>query len=638
MLDSIERLLRNGKIDDAFLQLERYLEDKAVENAIREEIGDIKATFELSKKQHQQGSLTKQQWQAKRISFTFQLLDLIRNLNSIQPTASPSASTTAASFEDSTSEVLVSIEQLVRNKRAEEAITQLENYLSKQAWGPELRERLDAIKADFLELKRQHERSTISTKQWESRRVVLVFKLLELLRDIGQSSKEQPEVPSDDPPPFRESTGKEKFDNGPNSWDAPNQDPVSSEDDSWFPPRAPKESVPDLDRQDEPSQPQTPSEEYVPPPTSTSPPPPPRRTNPYSPRPSRPTLGSGSGPARKEKSFLERTIDAIRERFRRSEKEFEGPLPSPRIPSRRELDDKLSEQDSIEPGPPPPISAPGAPSPTQTGGVQSPFQKGKVLYAIPPNMKLAETIRCRVRIATDSLEDKILESGLSEEEKKNATREGIQITSVMRVELTEVQTEGPSFEIAPRNTAEQPILPFMPTEWTFDVTPKRPGHYALLLRVTAKVQIPGFGERSFDVAALDRAILVTITGEAIDLDTFEEQPIPHPTWDARDEQVVHQALLIGRIDCALERIINFVQDKDQEFHNTLLLLHFRWSDNSNQLQRKLITASDWDKVNNQVRFAITKLLAELRQHFAVVTATPSVDWKTLDADLKTELD
>ncbi|MEL7428032.1 MAG: hypothetical protein AAFN81_33925 [Bacteroidota bacterium] len=368
---------------------------------------------------------------------------------------------------------------------------------------------------------------------------------------------------------------------------------------------------------------------------------------------SAPTRPRGGG-------LLDRALEAIRKRWPRSTRDRDIRPPSPRIPSKpKEIDEMVvgpvEEEFPMEATPPeeamegeppspptsaPPPQTPSAPaptSPTQIGGVQNPFQAGKILYAIPPSMKLSEPVRCRIRIATQALEDSVLESGLSEEEKDNATREGIQITSVMKVELEEAHDQGNSFEIVARNTAEQPILPFMPTEWTFDVTPKRPGHYALLLRVTAKVQIPGFGERPFDVAVLDRAIQVTTTGEAVDLDAFEEQPIPDPSWDDADEEAVHQALRIGRVDRAIERIINFVQDKDSDFHSTLLLLQFRWSDNSNQLQQQLISASDWDVVNNRVRLSITKLLAELRQNFSSAVATSDVDWKTLNADLQTEL-
>lgn len=361
-----------------------------------------------------------------------------------------------------------------------------------------------------------------------------------------------------------------------------------------------------------------------------------------------PPKPSTAAPA-KGGSIFGRMLDAVRDRWpKRKRPSSSAPPPSPRVTTPKELDELIHEEpasgaeppgreDSASGGSAPPPPAPQPAAETHTGGAQSPFQEGKILYAIPPNMKLSEAVRCRIRIAPKALDDELMSSGLTEEQKRNATEEGIKITPVMKVELVEAQEQAPSFEIIGRNSAEQPILPFMPTEWAYDITPKRPGHYALLLRVSAKVQIPGFGERAFDVAVLDRAIQVTTTGEGVDPDDFEEQPIPDPTWDEADEQAVHQALLLGRVDRAIERIINFVQDKDLEFRDTLMLLQFRWNDNSNQLAERVITTSDWDKVNNQVRKAITVLLSELRAHFSEAVEDHSPIWKRLNQNISQSL-
>lgn len=294
---------------------------------------------------------------------------------------------------------------------------------------------------------------------------------------------------------------------------------------------------------------------------------------------------------------------------------------------------RQEEMSAGAPPPPPPAPAPSPPPATE---VSSPFQKGKILYAIPDQMAMAIASRCRVRIAPEQISDDELFAGLQPKERETAAKESIKITSVMKVALVEAQ-EGDNFDIVSRNNEEQPILPFMPTEWSFDVTPRRPGHYALLLRVTAKIQIPGFGERPFDVAVLDRAIQVNTTDEPSAQVDFQEQPIPDPEWDQEDERAVAHALLHGRVDLAIERIINFVQDKDTDFRDTLLLLQFRWNDNSNQLQNKLISAADWDRVNNQVRYAIIQLLEELKQHFAPGTSSSTMDWKKGEQLLREQL-
>ncbi|WP_367390534.1 hypothetical protein [Lewinella sp. LCG006] len=298
------------------------------------------------------------------------------------------------------------------------------------------------------------------------------------------------------------------------------------------------------------------------------------------------------------------------------------------------IDFSLEEEMSAEASPPaPPPPAPSMPAPEPAAEVASPFQKGKILYAIPDQMAMATASRCRVRIAPEQISDDELFSGLQPKERENAAKESIKITSVMKVALVEAH-EGDNFDIVFRNNEEQPILPFMATEWSFDVTPRRPGHYALLLRVTAKVQVPGYGERPFDVAVLDRAIQVNTTDEPSVQVDFQEQPIPDPEWDQDDEKAVEHALLHGRVDLAIERIINFVQDKDTDFRDTLLLLQFRWNDNSNQLQNKLISATDWDRVNNQVRYAITQLLAELKEHYAPGVAVSNLDWRAEGKNLR----
>lgn len=273
------------------------------------------------------------------------------------------------------------------------------------------------------------------------------------------------------------------------------------------------------------------------------------------------------------------------------------------------------------PAPPPPAPAPTAPPPV------SPFQKGKILYAIPATMALAQACRCRVRIAPTTTDEAELMEGLTEKEKAAATREGLKITSVMKVELEEVGTVG-NFTIVARNNVEQPILPFGFTEWGFDVTPQRPGHYALLLRVTAKVQVPGFGERPFDVAVLDRAIQVSTTDVPAAEIAFAEQPVPDPDWDDADDAAVLLALSQARLDLAIERITNFVQDKDREFQNTLVLLQGRWQDNTNQLQAGRIAAADWDIVNNKVRYAITDLVKQLRIAFPSQGTPGAMDWQS----------
>lgn len=283
------------------------------------------------------------------------------------------------------------------------------------------------------------------------------------------------------------------------------------------------------------------------------------------------------------------------------------------------------EDDTITKGGP--VPSPAAPS-------ENPFQAGHILYAIPEHMTLSEPTLCRVRIAPESIAEEKLRERLTEKEAEAAKTEGLQVTSMMRVELEDARQKD-NFIITHRNSPEQPILPFTFTEWGFEVTPKRPGHYALLLRVIAKLNVPGFGERPFDVATLDRAIQVTATATADEEEPFTTQTVPDPTWDEEDQRATEQALAAGRADKAIERLANFVQDKDEEFHHQLILLQGRWSDNTNQLQEGRIRAEDWDVVNNKVRFAVVQLMKKIQEAFPESGEdSGTIDWQKETETLK----
>lgn len=366
----------------------------------------------------------------------------------------------------------------------------------------------------------------------------------------------------------------------------------------------------------------------------------------YQTPPRQPTT-SAPPPAKSKEGLFNKVFDTLKDVFTNRTSASpprsipaSAPVIEPKLPAEEEMSagaeppEELEMEMGSEAAEPPP--APAAAAPETPSPAASPFQKGKILYAIPNQMALATVSRCKIKIAPEQISDEELNSGLSPEEKAAASQEPLKITSMMKVELQEAQ-EGDNFEIVARNSPEQPILPFMPTEWSFDITPRRPGHYAILLRVTAKIQVPGFGERPFDVAVLDRAIQVNTSAQESSVSAFEEQSVPDPNWDEQDEKAVEHALLRGRVDLAIARIVNFVQDKDEDFKNTLLLLQFRWNDNSNQLQNKLISAADWDLVNNQVRFGITQLLEELKKNFAPGVVAPDMDWRNEEQLLRKQL-
>ena len=117
------------------------------------------------------------------------------------------------------------------------------------------------------------------------------------------------------------------------------------------------------------------------------------------------------------------------------------------------------------------------------------------------------------------------------------------------------------------------------------------------------------------VAVLDRAIVVTTGDELIPETSFTKQNIPDPVWDPSDSKAVEQFIAQGRPDKAIERLINFIFDKDEDLHEALIILQGRWHDNTNALEAGTIHHEDWDVVNNKVRVAVLELMEHVVDAF-----------------------
>ena len=115
-----------------------------------------------------------------------------------------------------------------------------------------------------------------------------------------------------------------------------------------------------------------------------------------------------------------------------------------------------------------------------------------------------------------------------------------------------------------------------------------------------------------NVAVLDRAIVVTTGGEVLEAQ-FAEQPIPDPTWDPEDSAAVRNFVAHGNTNKAIERMCNFVHDKDEDLHEALLILQGRWNETSNKLEAGSIRFDDWDLMNNQVRESVLGFLEDIEE-------------------------
>lgn len=102
--------------------------------------------------------------------------------------------------------------------------------------------------------------------------------------------------------------------------------------------------------------------------------------------------------------------------------------------------------------------------------------KGYLLRSIPDKMQLNNLHRCLLRIAYDK--DSLLQD-LEEDTPDIVIREGIRVSEKMQVELI----GGDAFEITPLTEKEQILEAGFPTQWDFDVRPKKLGVFPLNFKV-----------------------------------------------------------------------------------------------------------------------------------------------------------
>jgi hypothetical protein len=306
-----------------------------------------------------------------------------------------------------------------------------------------------------------------------------------------------------------------------------------------------------------------------------------------------------------------------------------GPPPSPRIPTMTDPDVDRSDYPELSHAEEMPPEA-AAPVPENGGGApQAPassFSEGRILYAIPDRMTISQATICRVRIAHGSLADELLSADLTEAERAAARREKIRITPVMEVHLEDASGAADHFRIHAQTSTEQLVLPGELTEWSFAVTPQRPGHFALLLRVTAKVNVPGFGEKQKDISVLNRSIEVTTTATPEEETPFALQPVPDPVWDVEDEAAVIQSIQSNRLEKAIERMANFLFDKNEELHHQLILLQGRWNETHDFFLQQLITLNEWQVATQKTRMGLLALLREVSETYPPSGKGKAQDW------------
>lgn len=127
---------------------------------------------------------------------------------------------------------------------------------------------------------------------------------------------------------------------------------------------------------------------------------------------------------------------------------------------------------------------------------------GRVLFNPPQEMKVGVKERVEVRITKTITED--LTVGLR-------GRGVPQIEEIKVGTLMKVRLMGDSFDMKALSHEEQVVAGEGFTQWDWDVTPLKSGIQTLLLTVTVRIKIPGYGEEKIDYPVFERQIKVKVS-------------------------------------------------------------------------------------------------------------------------------
>lgn len=144
-----------------------------------------------------------------------------------------------------------------------------------------------------------------------------------------------------------------------------------------------------------------------------------------------------------------------------------------------------------------------------SAGPGTDHKTGAVLYQIPHTMRVAEEVRCVVRLA---FEDDVIVENI--DLTKDTVRKPVRVSEVMEVELTD-PNESPAFAIRRMNSVEQFLEERSYTEWLFFVKPLRTGELPLMLVVAVKELINN-RERKREIVLEELIHVVTEDTEAVE--------------------------------------------------------------------------------------------------------------------------
>jgi hypothetical protein len=216
-----------------------------------------------------------------------------------------------------------------------------------------------------------------------------------------------------------------------------------------------------------------------------------------------------------------------------------------------------------------PKGAPAAEStPPQT--LEDQLQLGKLICQIPDQMRIGRDYSCEIRIAPAELAEEAFRRGLSPDAPAKDT---LTISKVMMVELEESGNQA-SFRIKPESPVEQIVIAGDYTFWRYNILPLRAGEHRLLVKVTAKLNSPTYGERS-------RGLLVWKKLVEVATDFQTTQPGFTIVQDNRngiylDAEHLKDLLGKARIETVIQQLKDFLRAFDRVLYNQLVLIEQRF--------------------------------------------------------------
>ena len=230
---------------------------------------------------------------------------------------------------------------------------------------------------------------------------------------------------------------------------------------------------------------------------------------------------------------------------------------------------------------------------------------GNLIYSIPSNLKIGINSICRIRISKTELKEILLKKGMD----YNLKVDEIEINDLMIVTLIENSLKE-HLIIKGLSTEEQIISDVYYSEWQYSLTPVRIGFTSVVLRVSMKDILKGFGERKKDVFLLNQDIEIS-RGQAKEDTKYIQDYKKLFNWTNEFKSEIYNHISKNDTGLALSKLINFFQNIDIELFNLIMILQSQWNEGKNKNLLNLISLNNWMIIQTRVNYGILELIKNI---------------------------